>query len=86
MTGCLSGVVHGGAQQNQGRGRHGYRRHGGDPPARHRRRRDLLREAAGAEPRRAAQQPAAIGHRGRCLVRDQAERPPPQVLRQRRRR
>ena len=86
MTGCLSGVVHGAAEQGQGRGRHGYRRHGCDPPARHRRRRDLHREAAGAEPRRTVKHAAAIGHRSRCLVRDDAECPPPQVRRQRHRR
>ena len=86
MTGCLSRVVHGAAQQGQGRGRNGYRRHGGDPPARHRRRRDLHREAVGAEPRRAAHHAAAIGLRGRCLVRDDAKCPPPQVGRQRHRR
>ena len=72
MTGCLSGVIHGAAQQDQGRGRRGYGRHGGDPPSRHRRRRELYREAARAEPRRAFQHAAAIGQRGRRPIRDEA--------------
>ncbi len=65
MTGRLSGVIHGAEQQSQGRGSRGYCRHGGDPPSRHRRRRELYREAGGAEPRRAVEHTGAVGHRGR---------------------
>ena len=86
MTGGLSGEIHSAGQQSQGRGRRGYRRYGGDPAARHRRRRDLRREAIGAESGRAVKHAGAIGHRGRCLVRDDAECPPSQVSRQRHRR
>jgi hypothetical protein len=53
MTGCLSGEIHGADQKNQGRGRCDYCRSGDDPPSRRRRRRELYREAAGPEPRRA---------------------------------